>query len=286
MPEGHTIHGLADRLARAFGDRPVGVTSPQGRFAADAALLDGRVLEAATADGKHLFVDIDDRILHVHLGLIGTFPVMPFEGDAPPEPVGAVRLRLVGEQHFADLRGPMVCALIDEEARDSIRLALGPDPLDPKVDPELALRRLRRTRRGIGALLMDQAVVAGIGNVYRCEVLHRHRIDPFTPGSTITENLWWEIWDDLVRLLHVGVVFGQILTMEDQIIEAERMIADGTAEPITASLTGERLGDFFERRFSTYKRAGEPCDRCGTTLRSEQVAGRTLYWCPGCQTRG
>lgn len=285
MPEGHTIHALAERLVRAFGGRPISVTSPQGRFAADAALLDGHILEGATADGKHLFVDIDDRILHVHLGLIGTFPVIPFEGVEPPAPVGAVRLRLVGEHHFADLRGPMVCALIDEEARESIRAALGPDPLDPKADPDLALHRLRRTGRGIGALLMDQAVVAGIGNVYRCEVLHRHRVDPFTPGAQLSEDLWWEIWNDLVRLLHVGVAFGQILTMDDQVVEAERMIEDGSARAITESLTGERLGDFFERRFSTYKRAGDPCERCGTTLRSEKVAGRTLYWCPGCQTR-
>lgn len=285
MPEGHTIHALADRLVRAFGDRPVRVTSPQGRFAADAELLDGRALEGATADGKHLFVDIADRILHIHLGLIGTFPVIPFTGDEAPEPVGAVRLRLVGEGHYADLRGPMVCALIDEDERDAVRAALGPDPLDPKADPDVALERLRRTRRGIGALLMDQAVVAGIGNVYRCEVLHRHRIDPFTPAADLPEELWREIWDDLVRLLHVGVAFGQILTMEDQLVEAERMIADATAEPITASLTGERLGDYFERRFAAYKRAGEPCDRCATTLTSEQVAGRTLYWCPGCQTR-
>lgn len=285
MPEGHTIHALADRLVRSFGDRPVSVTSPQGRFAADASLLDGRMLEAATADGKHLFVDIADQILHVHLGLIGTFPVIPYVTDEPPEPVGAVRLRIVGERHYADLRGPMVCALIGEDDRHAIRAALGPDPLDPKADPDIALDRLRRTKRGVGALLMDQAVVAGVGNVYRCEVLHRHRIDPFTPGAELPEDLWRDIWRDLVQLLDVGVAFGQILTMEDQVVEAERLIADGTARAITDSLTGERLGDFFERRFSTYKRTGKPCERCGTTIHNERVAGRTLYWCPGCQTR-
>lgn len=285
MPEGHTIHALAGRLVRRFRGRPVGVTSPQGRFSADAALLDGQVLEDATADGKHLFVDIGDRILHVHLGLIGTFPVLPFDGDGPPDPTGAVRVRLLGDGHYADLRGPMVCDLIDPTRRDVIRAALGPDPLDPHADPGVALARLRRTKRGIGVLLMDQAVVAGIGNVYRCEVLHRHRIDPFTPGVVLAEELWSQIWADLVRLLPLGVAFGQILTMDDQVAEAERMVADGSVVPITESLTGERLGDFFERRFWTYKRAGDPCDRCGTTLRSEDVAGRTLYWCPGCQTR-
>ncbi|MDN5797699.1 MAG: Fpg/Nei family DNA glycosylase [Intrasporangium sp.] len=285
MPEGHTIHALADRLTRAFGDSPVTATSPQGRFTADAALLDGRVLEDAAAAGKHLFVDIGDRILHVHLGLIGTFPVIPITDDKPPDPVGTVRLRLVGQEHYADLRGPMVCALIDLDTREAIRSALGPDPLDPAADPGVALMRIRRTRRGIGALLLDQAVVAGIGNVYRCEVLHRHRIDPFAAGTELTEELWWTIWADLVRLLPLGVAFGQILTLAEQVREAEQLVADGRAGPITRSLTGERLGDYFERRFATYQRAGEPCHRCGTILRGEKVSGRRLYWCPGCQTR-
>ncbi|WP_347349989.1 DNA-formamidopyrimidine glycosylase family protein [Intrasporangium sp.] len=284
MPEGHTIHALAARLTRAFGDRRVSATSPQGRFAADAARLDGRVLEDATAAGKHLFVEIGDRILHVHLGLIGTFPVIPF-AHQPPAPAGTVRLRLVGAQHYADLRGPMVCALVDRDTRRSVRAALGPDPLDPAAAPEVALARIRRTRRGIGALLLDQAVLAGIGNVYRCEVLYRHRIDPLTPGRELAVDLWWEIWSDLVRLLPLGVAFGQILTLDDQVDEAERIVADGSVRPITAALTGERLGEFFERRFATYHRAGETCDRCGSTVVGQKVAGRMLYWCPGCQTR-
>lgn len=285
MPEGHTIHALAGRLIRVFAGHPVSASSPQGRFAADAAILDGQVLENASAAGKHLFIEIGDQTLHVHLGLIGAFPVRPYEGAEPPDPVGAVRLRLVGDRHYADLRGPMLCALIGADAEHAIRMALGPDPLDVAADPAIARQRLRHTRRGIGALLLDQAVIAGIGNVYRCEVLHRHRIDPFTPGVDLSAELWSEIWDDLVRLLPLGMAFGQILTMDDQVTEAEQMVADGSVTRITESLTGERLGDYFERRFSTYQRAGEACDRCGTLVRSEKVAGRTLYWCPGCQTR-
>ena len=77
MPEGHTIHALADRLTQAFRGHPVAASSPQGRFAADAERLHGRVLERAHAWGKHLFVEIGDATLHVHLGLIGSFPVKP-----------------------------------------------------------------------------------------------------------------------------------------------------------------------------------------------------------------
>lgn len=288
MPEGHTIHALAARLEGAFGGAPVRASSPQGRFASEAARLDGQVLESATAVGKHLFVEIADQVLQVHLGLIGTFSVRPYDPAdpaGPPAPTGTVRLRLVGTHHVADLRGPMTCALIDEDRRAVIEAALGPDPLDPKAEPERALQRIRRSRKGIGALLMEQQIVAGIGNVYRCEVLHRLAIDPFTPGVDLTDDAWWDIWAELTRLLPLGAAFSQILTMDDQVLEAERMVADGSAEEITQTLTGERLGDYFERRFLTYQRAGQPCPRCGTAIASEPVAGRVLYWCPRCQTR-
>jgi endonuclease-8 len=288
VPEGHTIHALATRLEKAFGGGPIRASSPQGRFVSEAAQVDGQVLESATAVGKHLFVDLADRVLHVHLGLIGTFAVRPYdpEGQAgPPSPTGTVRLRLIGTQHVADLRGPMICALIDESRRAVIEATLGPDPLDPKADPERALQRIRRSRKGIGALMMEQQVIAGIGNVYRCEVLHRLAIDPFTPGRDLTDDAWWEIWAELTRLLPLGAAFSQILTMDDQLLEAERMVADGSAGEITRTLTGERLGDYFERRFLTYQRAGEPCPRCDAPLASESVAGRVLYWCPHCQTR-
>ena len=125
MPEGHTIHALAARLNRTLGGKPVDVTSPQGRFAADAALIDGRTLDHAAARGKHLFVDfgdLADLTLHVHLGLIGSFHVKQrgeVSGTASP-----ARLRLEGQHHVAELRGPMICALIDEPSREAMKLGV------------------------------------------------------------------------------------------------------------------------------------------------------------------
>lgn len=286
MPEGHTIHALAARLDRAFAGRSVAATSPQGRFVDEAGQLDGRTLIESTAVGKHLFVAFaGDLLLHVHLGLIGQFPVRPLEVPRPPEPVGAVRLRLLGNSHVADLRGPMICALITPDRMDEVVAALGPDPLDSAADPDRAGQRIHRSGKPIAELLMNQSFVAGVGNVYRCEVLHRHAVDPFTPGRELSPELWEALWRDLVELLPLGVKFSQILTMEDQVEEARQLVADGTAAQHEATLTGERLGDWFERRFHTYKRTGEPCRRCGGTIRSQTVAGRTLYWCPTCQTR-
>lgn len=284
MPEGHTIHALAARLDRAFAGRAVAASSPQGRFAVEAAELDGHRLLTSTAVGKHLFVDFDDDLLlHVHLGLIGQFPVRPIDVGGPPSPVGAVRLRLVGASHVADLRGPMICALATPERRDEVVASLGPDPLDPRADGDRAWQRVRGSRKPIAELLMNQSFVAGVGNVYRCEILHRHALDPFTSGAELSHAAWLAIWHDLVDLLPLGVAFSQILTMDDQIEQARALVDDGTAAQHSATLTGERLGDWFERRFHTYQRTGEPCLRCGTPIRAQALAGRTLYWCPGCQ---
>ena len=108
MPEGHTLHRLACELSDVFAGHSVRVSSPQGRFDREAAQLDGARLLVAESAGKHLFLDFDgDRVVHVHLGLIGGFDVHRDVTEVPA-PVGQVRLRLVGRDGnpaYADLRG-------------------------------------------------------------------------------------------------------------------------------------------------------------------------------------
>jgi len=295
MPEGHTTHALASRLNVAFAGSAVGVSSPQGKFAGGAALLDGLALVEASAWGKHLFVEFGgERWLNVHLGLIGKFSVMPRLAPASERTVpvvGQVRLRLLNADWVGDLRGPTVCAVVTAEKVEQIQARLGPDPLRPDGDgdqSDLALRRISRSARPIAELLMDQAVLAGVGNVYRCEVLFRHRVDPFRPGTEIRPTTWRAIWDDLVVLMPLGVAFGQILTMDDQVADAMQAmaeVADGSAAAHTAVVTGASPGDHFERRFYLYKRTGEPCRVCGSRVRTQLVAGRNLFWCGRCQRR-
>ena len=175
MPEGHTLHRLARDLDATFGGRRVVVSSPQGRFADSAALVDGAVVHRAEAAGKHLFVELGgDRVLHVHLGLIGSFDVHADVGELPL-PVGQVRLRLASRDRagtsYADLRGAIVCELVTPERRAEVIARLGPDPLRPDADPARAWARISRSQRPIGDLLLDQEVVAGVGNVYRAELL-------------------------------------------------------------------------------------------------------------------
>jgi endonuclease-8 len=270
MPEGHTLHRLATALDLAFAGHPVRVSSPQGRFAESAALLDGRRVEGAESWGKHLWVHFDgDDLVHVHLGLYGRFDVV-HGTDVVPPPVGQVRLRLVradaDRAAYADLRGATACELQTPEQRKAVVARLGPDPLRPDADPDLAWHRIRRSRAPIAGLLMDQSVIAGIGNVYRAELLFRHRVDPYRPGTTLGASRWGAMWEDLVVLMADGVRTGVIRTVrDDDLTDAERT-------------NGARVS-------YVYRRAGEPCRVCGTRVRVRDLQGRNLYWCARCQPR-
>ena len=127
MPEGHVIHRLANTFQEDFADHEVRVSSPQGRFADEAAVLDGHTLTGAEAVGKHLFINFDvpgaNRI-HIHLGLIGKLGFAPVA-----DPVGQVRLRIVADNRAADLRGPQWCRLITEDQYQKVLADSGPDPL-------------------------------------------------------------------------------------------------------------------------------------------------------------
>jgi len=261
VPEGHTIHRLARDHKRLLGGQVVAASSPQGRFAEGAARIDGRVLRGTEAYGKHLFHRYAGvGLLHVHLGLIGSFVAGL---GTPPAPKGAVRLRLVGESGWLDLRGAMVCELITPAERAALLARLGPDPLRRAADPRQAWGRLSRSTLPIGRLLMDQAVVAGIGNVYRAELLYRHLVNPFIPGREMQEATWWQMWADLVSLMRVGVRTGRIVTTRPE------------------DRPGGRITQ--ERAHYVYRRTGLPCRVCGTPVATVVLAGRNLFWCSVCQ---
>ncbi|WP_380167573.1 Fpg/Nei family DNA glycosylase [Jannaschia sp. R86511] len=278
MPEGHTVHRHARQLAARFAGAPVALASPQGRFSAGAAALDGQVLRSTEAWGKHLLLRFDappgaDRWVHVHLGLFGKWAMGSGE---PPEPRGALRLRLVGPGTdtdtgsgsgpvWAELRGPTACELLDDVGRAALLARLGPDPLRPDADPGRAAARLSRSRQGVAALLMDQSVVAGVGNVYRAEVLFRAGLAPRTPGSAVTAQQWTAVWDDLVVLMRAGARSGRIITTERE----HRERRSGPARR--------------EDAHYVYRRHGRPCRLCGTTVEVADLLGRRLYWCPTCQ---
>ncbi|MFC0622563.1 Fpg/Nei family DNA glycosylase [Kribbella deserti] len=270
MPEGHTLHRLAADVFAAFGGRPVRASSPQGRFVDGAARIDGRLLVQTEAHGKHFLAEFEGAgWLHIHLGLIGK---MGFGQGPAPEPVGQVRLRLRNDTAYADLRGATVCELLTDGEREALIGRLGPDPLRDDADPDLAWKRIQRSKLPIGQLLMEQNVLSGVGNVYRAEALFRARLHPMTPGAFVKKREWDAIWADLVGLMKYGVETGRIDTVSD----------DHTPEAMGRDPRRDDHGG----EVYVYRRHGDRCHVCQSVVRTEILAGRNLFWCPKCQRTG
>jgi len=263
MPEGHTVHRAARRQTTLLGGGPVRASSPQGRFAGGAAALDGIVLRRVEAVGKHLFYRFaGDEVLHVHLGLFGRFREHPAGG--PPDPRGAIRLRLAGERGAIDLSGPTACELVGEDGREAILTRLGPDPLRADADGERAVADLARRRVPIGAALLDQSIVAGLGNVYRAEVLFVCGVAPARESRSVPVADLTAIWDTSVRMLRDGVRRGRIVTVDPAEV----------GRPVSRMRRHER----------TYVYKQDLCKRCGTPIAAIVLGARPCYWCPVCQT--
>jgi len=296
MPEGNELHRWAERQELAFAGRPVRVDGPQGRFT-DSAALDGRKLLRVMAVGKHLGYDFGkDRILHVHLGLQGDFT----EGSGPLPPVkGALRLRMwsakkvklpevpgASKRHawyssddgtghlrpeeiaWVELRGPMDCSVWTNDQWARLLERLGPDPLNGD-GPEKAIERIAKSRKPIGMLMMEQDVMAGVGNIFRAELLFRARQSPFMPGRDVDPKIVKKIWKELGPLMRAGMVDRRIVTT----LAKDRDSKRGKVQ----------VGD----EHYVYRRNGQPCRICGTkVMKREGFAGRNLFWCPVCQAEG
>ena len=264
MPEGHVVHRQARALSRAFRGEAVVVDSPQGRFAEGAAAVTGRDVRRVDAFGKHLFIGFaDDRWIHVHLGLFGKWRMG--SGEAP-DVVGEVRLRLRTDTAFAELRGPTVCEVLTGDEKKTAVRRIGPDPIRRDAVPAEAWARVSRSAAPVGGLLMDQRVFAGVGNIYRSEVLFRHGIDPARPGTSIDAAEFDAIWADLVALMKIGQRRGQIVVVRPE---------DDHGAP------SYRAG---RPRTYVYRRAGEACRICGSPVLTTELEGRNLFWCPSCQS--
>ncbi len=262
----------------------VHASSPQGRFADGAATLDGLRLDHAEAWGKQMFLRFAGPVwLRVHLGLYGNwrFAGSGLEGigrrgraaadeDGPPAPRGAVRLRLSTATHTADLSGPTACELLSDAGKAAATSELGPDPLRPDAKPARAWEMIHASRTAIGQLLMRQDCIAGIGNIYRAELLFRARIEPHKPGRELTRPQWDALWRDTRALLRDGVRDGAIITTRPK------------DRPPGTPVVGKRMRK--DARSYVAHREGEPCRICGNPVRAEAMAGRQLYWCPVCQT--
>lgn len=260
MPEGHLVHRHAEELRRAFGDRAVEASSPQGRFAEGTAAVDGSRLLETEAYGKHLFIGFEHgRVVHVHLGRQGLW-LWP---EAPEAPRPSVRLRLSADGKSADLIAPLVCELGDGATRDDVVARLGPDPLRDDADEEAVRTAIGSSGQQIGALLLDQSVVSGLGNVLRAEILNLIGVHPTTEGRSIEPSAFDALWGTTVDVMRRATGEGRIITRRPSGVAVETL-------------------DEVEGRF-VYGR--DRCGRCDTELEHLEIAGRAISACPVCQPR-
>jgi endonuclease-8 len=244
MPEGDSIRRAAARLGALEGAR-IEASAPHPRGAAVARAVDGHVLEAVEPLGKNLLLRFDGGVVvHSHLGMTGRWRVVP--AGAPPR--GRPWLVLRGETFEARLWNGSTLRLAT--AAD---LRLGPDLLADETDPALVAARIRAAdpTRLLGEALLDQRLVAGIGNMWLAELLWHGRLSP-----------WARVGDVEEEPLAAALTWGRTAM--------RRAVAGARPER------------------SVYRRAGRPCPRCGTPIASRGLGdrNRTAYWCPRCQVPG
>jgi endonuclease-8 len=243
MPEGDALHRVAARLQPLGGERiEASSPNPQGEATGVADAVDGRVLVRVEAVGKHLLLHFEGGVvLRSHLRMTGRWRVVPRTRATSGRPWLVLR---GGPWEATQWNGPVLTL----ERRPLRRL--GPDLLAHETNVDLVVSRLRRepASRLVGEALVDQRVVAGIGNMWLAEALWEARVSPWRTLGAVSD------------------------------LELERAVT-AARDAMRAAVGGIRA------RRSVYRRAGRPCERCGTPIASRGLgdANRTAYWCPRCQ---
>ncbi len=274
MPEGDTIYRAARTLHRALAGQVV--THFETGFAHLAVVhenspLVGRVVERVEARGKHLLMHFSGGLtLRTHMRMSGSWHVY-----RPGEPWQRARAsaRLIVETATFVAVGfnvPVAEFVADRDApRDTAITTLGPDLLGEAFDRAEALRRLRANRHAtVAEALLDQQAVAGIGNVFKSELLFIARVSPFLPPAAVTDDQWNHLLDLALDLLRANV--------------ADHAAA-GFATYRGMRRTTGRLDP--RERLWVYNRQGKPCRRCGARIemRRQGDLNRSTYFCPRCQ---
>ncbi len=228
-------------------------------FAELAAQLPGQRVERVGRRGKFLMLGLSRDALLFHLRMSGDIRVEP--DDRPPAPHDRFLLHFDRGQRLA-FNDPRKFGRIWLVADPQVVLTgLGPEPLEPGFTPELLYARLRERRRQIKPLLLDQGFLAGLGNIYTDEALHRARLHPLRLADSVTQAEATALWAAIREVLQEGIY------------------RQG------ASIDWVYRGGDFQNHFSVYGREGEPCPVCGTPIERIVVGQRGTHFCPSCQKR-
>jgi endonuclease-8 len=279
MSEGDTIHHAADRIHAALASRvPEEILTPQPRHAADRwpERLAGRAVTGARARGKHLLVRFEGGLtLHSHLRMTGTWGVYERGRRWHRARHRAWLVMRAGEWEVVQFDGPVLELMSDLRVRSDRRIAgLGPDVFGEDFSPDVFLERLRRgdPARTIGDALLDQRIVAGLGNVWKAEACFAVALDPWRPVGEVSDA------EALAALDFVREYAGRRL--REGLVEPEGRIERGAMTPADMLAQGP-----ISRPRAVYRRSGQPCPRCGSTIRvrGQGDNNRITFWCPGCQ---
>jgi endonuclease-8 len=272
MPEGDTIHRAAATLHRALAGRTVtrfdSVYPALLRVDHDTPLA-GRTIESVRARGKHLLMAFSGPlVLHTHMRMNGSWHIYR-PGERWRRPAREMRVLIETETFVAvGFNVPVAEFLTARQLASHPQLqALGPDLADKEFDADDVRARMRaHVSDTIEQVLLNQRVVAGVGNVLKSEVLFTSGVNPFVTVSVLTDAQLSRIVDEARRLMAMNT-----------------MTRDQTLSPVVGRRTTGSLDP--HAKLWVYGRGGEPCRRCGTTILSKpsRLDARLTYWCPQCQ---
>jgi endonuclease VIII len=258
MPEGDTIHYAANRIRPVLqGQVPDAIRTPHPRHAKDRwpERLEGTTVTDVNAHGKHLFLRFDDDLtIHSHLRMTGSWRVHPEGQRWHRAPRRAWLVITKDDNNVVQFDGPVLELMTETRRRFDRRLALlGPDIIKDDFDAGEVIRRARADdpTRGLGDALLDQRIVAGIGNLWKAEGCWLAELDPWRRLQDVTDEELRRVLDELRPRM-------------------QQSARDGNQT----------------RHREIYNNTGRACPRCATkiTARGQGDDNRTTYWCPGCQT--
>lgn len=268
LPEVETIRRTLARHLLGQEVRAVLLLTPAVWRGGDPDAMVGRRITVLDRRGKHLLISLDGQpglVLHVHLGMTGRLIFVPPGGPLPDRHVHAQFSFDHGKLYYQDTRRFGYLELLPGGALEGHpRLCLGPEPLDEEFTAGMLQGMLAGRRAPVKAVLLDQHILAGIGNIYADEALHRAGVHPLRPAGDLSRREVEALRDALREVLEEAIA-ARGTTFSDY--------RDGEGQP------GQ-----FVWRLRVYGREGEPCPGCGTPVARERLGGRSTYFCPRCQT--
>jgi formamidopyrimidine-DNA glycosylase len=276
MPELPEVEHVVRALRRAVSGRRIlaaELNLPRILAAPSPAVfkrkLHGALITSVGRRGKYILVALDnDQVLVVHLRMTGKFISVGLDSPLPPYPHVVFHLDNDRRLVFSDMRQFGRMRLLSSKAlKELVQITtLAPEPLLDEFTPEYFLATLKKSRRSLKQLLLDQTKVLGLGNIYASEALFLARVSPFKSADGLSRKRAGALYDAIREVLRAAIDAGSTLKID----------------------LDDQNGSYFgsdERFWRVYERAGEACVNCGTKIRRAVQGGRSTYYCPKCQRR-